>query len=227
MTERPAPLSSVAPPKQARSEQTLYRILDAAEALIREKGLAAVSIPEIVSRAGSSVGGFYGRFKDKDELLRALEERFLQRLYARVEELSRPTRWGAAPTHEIVGHCMHELVAVYRGERNMIAAFLARAGRDPVLRAEGLRFRRDVSARITELLMARREEWTHPEPMVAIDLGVQLAFGLMFQHVVFGETLAGGRALSDAAIESELTRNFLLYVGLPEGALPAKEMNSD
>ena len=60
MTERPALLSSVAPPKQARSEQTLYRILDATEALIREKGLAAVSIPEIVSRAGSSVGGFYG-----------------------------------------------------------------------------------------------------------------------------------------------------------------------
>jgi hypothetical protein len=51
-------LESVARPKQARSEQTLQRILDAAEGLIEEKGLADASIPEIVRRAGSSVGGF-------------------------------------------------------------------------------------------------------------------------------------------------------------------------
>jgi AcrR family transcriptional regulator len=48
----------VARPKQARSEETLQRLLEAAEALIEEKGLADASIPEIVRRAGSSVGGF-------------------------------------------------------------------------------------------------------------------------------------------------------------------------
>ena len=84
----PRPLSSVCRPKQARSEQTLHRLLDAAEELIQEKGLADVSVPEIVRRAGSSVGGFYARFKDKDELLQALEERFLHRLDEQVVELS-------------------------------------------------------------------------------------------------------------------------------------------
>lgn len=73
-------LASVARPKQARSEQTLRRILEAAERLIGEKGLGDVSIPDIVREARSSVGGFYARFKDKNELLRALEERFFQRL---------------------------------------------------------------------------------------------------------------------------------------------------
>jgi AcrR family transcriptional regulator len=208
------PLSSVAAPKQARSEQTLYRILDAAEALIREKGLADASIPEIVARAGSSVGGFYARFKDKNELLLALEERFLQRLLDRVAELADPAHWDGAPTHRIVRSCMAELVSTYRGERNMIAAFLTRAARDPLLREEGVRFRRSVSARITALLLTRRSELAHPEPEVAIDVGVQLAFGLMFQHVIFAETHAGGRVLSDTAIESELTRNFLAYLGI-------------
>ena len=60
-TQRPTQLASVTAPKQARSEQTLYRLLDAAQELIAAKGLADVSIPEIVRRAGSSVGGFYGR----------------------------------------------------------------------------------------------------------------------------------------------------------------------
>lgn len=208
------PLSSVQPPKQARSEQTLLRLLDAAEALIRDKGIGDVSIPEIVRRAQSSVGGFYARFKDKDELLRALEERFFGRLDDRVVELADPAYWGAAGTAAIVASCMHELVATYRAEHNMINAFLVRAANDPMARDEGIRFRQRVSARISELLLTRRSELDHPEPEVAIDLGIQLAFGLMLQNAIFGETRAGDRALSDAVIEAELTRNFLAYVGI-------------
>ena len=204
----------MAAPKQARSEQTLYRILDAAEALIQEKGMADVSIPEIVRRAGSSVGGFYARFQTKDELLRALEERFLQRLDERVAELADPGHWGRASTDQVVASCMNELVSTYREEHNMIQAFLARAATDVGIRDEGMRFRQRVSSRISGLLLTRREELSHPEPEIAIDLGVQLAFGLMLQNVIFGEIRAGDRVLTDDAIEAELTRNFLAYVGI-------------
>ena len=72
----PRPMSE---PKQPRSERTQERLLRAAEKLILEKGLADASVPEIARRAGSSVGGFYARFPDKDALLRALEERFFAR----------------------------------------------------------------------------------------------------------------------------------------------------
>jgi AcrR family transcriptional regulator len=207
-------LSSVSRPKQARSEQTLYRLLDAAEELIQEKGLADVSIPEIVRRAGSSVGGFYARFKDKNELLRALEERFLQRLDEQVVELADPGHWQRATTAEIVASCINELVSTYRAERNMISAFLVRAAADVEIRQEGMRFRQRVESRISELLLTRRDEISHPQPEVAIDLAVQLAFGLMLQNVIFGDLRAGDRVLDDAMIEAELTRNFLAYVGI-------------
>lgn len=208
------PLSSVSRPKQARSEQTLHRLLDAAEALIEEKSLADVSIPEIVRRAGSSVGGFYARFKDKDELLRALEERFLQRLDEQVVELVEPDHWGRATTVEIVASCMNELVSTYQAQHNMIHAFIVRAAADAETREEGMRFRQRVSTRISELLLTRRQEISHPDPEVAIDLAVQLAFGLMLQKVIFGEIRAGDRVLADVAIEAELTRNVLAYLGI-------------
>ena len=210
----PRPLSSVSRPKQARSEQTLYRLIDAAEELIQEKGLADVSIPEIVRRAGSSVGGFYARFKDKNELLRALEERFLQRLDEQVVELADPGHWQRATTAEIVASCINELVSTYRAEHNMISAFLVRAAADVEIRKEGMRFRQRVERRISELLLTRRDEISHPQPEVAIDLAVQLAFGLMLQNVIFGDLRAGDRVLDDAKIETELTRNFLAYVGI-------------
>src|SRR5512143_476146 len=109
-----AQLQTVSGPKQARSERTLQRLLDAAEQLIAEKGHQAVSIPEIARRAHSSVGGFYARFRDKNELLRALEERHFIELMARVERLADPTRWAGAETAAIVEAGVSELVTITR-----------------------------------------------------------------------------------------------------------------
>ncbi len=206
-------LRSVARPKQARSEQTLTRILDAAEGLIEEKGLADASIPEIVRRAGSSVGGFYARFRDKNELLRALEERFFGQLRIRVEELARPERWTEIGVPEIARALVRELVDTFRQEQALISAFVARATRDPEFIEDGLRFRRQVSEQVCALMLTRRDQLHHPDPELAVDLAVQLAFGLVQQVVIFGEIRAGGRRLSDDELVEELTKNVLSYVG--------------
>jgi AcrR family transcriptional regulator len=213
-------LQTVNGPKQARSERTLKRLLDAAEALIREKGHAAVSIPEIARRAGSSVGGFYARFRDKQELLRALEERHFIELMGRVEALADPRRWERVPTRQIVEAAVMELVSSTRERQHMIAAFLVSAIRDPVIRAGGLRFRRSVEERISALLLTRRADMNHPDPAMAIALGIQTAFALMQQHVLIEETHVRGRALSDEELRRELTTMFLRYVGIDADAGP-------
>jgi AcrR family transcriptional regulator len=213
-------LRSVARPKQARAEQTLLRILDAAEALIEQKGLADASVPEIARRAGSSVGGFYARFRDKNELLRALEERFFLELTRRLDKISRPGRWLDASIPAIVRPCVEELVGTFRERETMIRVFMFRAAQDPEFIEDALRFRRTVSERLCALLMTRRQEIDHPDPELAIDLGVQFAFGLVHQAVIFGEVRAGPRWLSDAELIDELTRNFLSYLGIREERSP-------
>jgi len=212
-------LQTVSGPKQARSERTLQRLLDAAEALIKEKGHAAVSIPDIARRARSSVGGFYARFRDKNELLRALEERHFIELSERVEALADARRWRNASTADIVEAAVDELVTITRERRQMIAAFLVRAIEDPVIREGGLRFRRRVEERIGALLLPRRAEMSHPNPALAIDLGIQTAFALMQQHVLIEETQVGGRTLSDDELRRELATMFLRYVGIEPGKL--------
>jgi len=222
-------LESVVTPKQARSEDTLRRILEAAESLIEEKGLADVSIPEIVRRAGSSIGGFYARLQDKNALLRALEERFFGDLSQRLEELDNAQRWRAASLPDIVAACVEELVSATRQRRNLIQAFLFRASQDPEFQHAALRFRDRVSNRIGQLLFRRREEFRHPDPLVAIDLAVQLAFGLMFQLVLTGELRAGGRVLSDAELKKELEVSFLRYLASeagPKNPLPTRRSPS-
>ena len=202
-------------PQQSRSERTQERLLRAAEKLILEKGLADASVPEIARRAGSSVGGFYARFADKDALLRALEERFFVEMYGRVAKLADAGRWRDAEIARIVRACADELVSVFRERRNLIAAFLHRATSDPEMLADAVRFRAATAEKIAALLLPRGRELRHPDPRLAIELGVQFAFALMLQLVLVGEVRAGGRSLADRELQAEIERNFLAYIGAP------------
>jgi TetR/AcrR family transcriptional regulator, transcriptional repressor for nem operon len=67
--------------------QTRERILDAAERLILDKGLAATSVDEILSESGTSKGSFFHHFPTKNALARALVERYAERDIAFLDEI--------------------------------------------------------------------------------------------------------------------------------------------
>lgn len=208
-----SPLESVARPKQARSEQTLKRILDAAEALLAERRWSDVSIADVVRRARSSVGGFYGRFRDKDELLLALHERFVRQIEQRMDELGDPARWEGASLEDVVRTCLSETVRVYRDRGPFMATFVAQAVHHRELAHAGLAFRQRVIERFVGVMLLRRDEIAHPRPERATELGAQMAFGLMDQSLVFGAIAVGGERLDDAELADELSRNLLSYLG--------------
>lgn len=213
-------LHTVTRPKQARSQQTLERLLDAAQGLIEERGLKAVSIPEVVRRAKSSVGGFYGRFRDKDELLRALEERFFRELERRIEETTQPEQWAEASLPTVLESLIGTMVEIYSQHRRLIKAFLVRAAQDELTFSEGLRLRQRVFVRVGQLVLERRDEVAHPDPQRALQLALHMLFGVMQQKAIFGEVRAGaGPAMKDAELVHELTRAVLAYLQStsPEG----------
>jgi AcrR family transcriptional regulator len=59
---------------RTRAEQRVQRFLDAAFALIDERGTSEFTIQEVVDRSKQSLRGFYQYFDGKDELLFALLE---------------------------------------------------------------------------------------------------------------------------------------------------------
>ncbi len=56
-------------PRQARSEQTLQRILTACDTLLAERPFEQISMQDIAREAGVSVGNLYNRFSDKEGLV--------------------------------------------------------------------------------------------------------------------------------------------------------------
>src|SRR5947208_15475116 len=89
------------PPQQTRSQETLDRILDAAERVLEKKSFTEATLAEIMERAGVTVGAFYRRFPDKDALLHLLDERFFREMQERADELLDPAHWRGAAAAEI------------------------------------------------------------------------------------------------------------------------------
>ena len=75
---------------------TRARILDAAQTLVLEQGFGGTSVDAVIQSAGTTKGGFFHHFRSKQELARALVERYaaedmalLDDLFDRAEQLSR------------------------------------------------------------------------------------------------------------------------------------------
>ena len=77
---------------EREQEDTRHSLLDAAAALIAERGYSGTTVNEIVARAGLSKGTFYWHFGCKDDVLFAvLEERIDRPLYELIELLKTAT----------------------------------------------------------------------------------------------------------------------------------------
>jgi AcrR family transcriptional regulator len=64
---------------QTKGEATRERIMDIAQDGVVQKGFGATSIEEIIAEAGITKSGFFYHFKDKNDLAKALLQRYLDR----------------------------------------------------------------------------------------------------------------------------------------------------
>ena len=77
------------PPQQARSRESLQRVLAAAEHVLATGGVEEFTVGAVADRAGMSVGAIYRRFSGKDQLLYAVKDQLLGQLEAVVGEALR------------------------------------------------------------------------------------------------------------------------------------------
>jgi AcrR family transcriptional regulator len=215
----------VKPTHQARSQETLERILDAAEEIIGERGFDNATVSEIVRRAKSSVGAMYARFNDKDSLLACLHERFCEQAVATAEAALEPDRWKGASISEIFSAAIPFLVHVYQMKRGLMRAFIARGTVDPDYAERGCRVSRYIAERLIALLMARRHEIRHPDPELAVDFGLRMTFDMLDQAVFFTDLQRTTVIYNPEQLAEEVARAFSSYLGV--ATPPASEGSTE
>ena len=208
-----APAPRFHPPQQSRSQETLGRILDAAERVLEEKSFTEATLAEIMERAGVTVGAFYRRFPDKDALLHHLDERFFTEMRDLADDLLDAARWDGAPFSRVVTQLTSVAVPTYRMRRGLLRTLFIRARSDGKIQASARELHGRFLDRLRTLAESRQSEIGHPMPIAAVELGFRMLIGQLRELVVFGESWPSDPGLSDDELSHELARSYLGYLG--------------
>lgn len=206
-------------PQQARSRETLNRLLEATRELLAERGFDEISVEDIARRAGSSKGSFYQRFPDKDSLLLFLIERESERARKRWRAFLRPERWSDGTLREFLDAFVDRLLEIYRQRRHLMRAFAQRVAvvEDEEVRRHARELNETVLEGLRAVVSSKREQVAHPDPEAACVFLVRFLSAAM-PSLLLGIP-GGDREPSDGSVvEPEIRRMVAAYlIGLQEG----------
>lgn len=166
-------------PVQERSRQTVARILDAADTLIDEGGVEAVTTRAVADRAGVTYPSLYRFFADRDEILDQLVTHHLAALDARA--VAEERTWQITSVRDIIDRELDLHVAYFKEHPS--AARLWLSGRSSPAVVTQVRQRAQVLAeRLRQALVAAKFAPPDTDPRVlllVVELGdriLDLAF---------------------------------------------------
>ena len=204
-------MSSYHPPRQARARATLERIFEGTVELLGERSFESLSVADIVAQANTSVGAFYKRFSSKDALLPVLLDWIHRQQFEAIEAFVDESHWQGIGLSERVDAFVDALVKSYQEHRHLMKALVSRQySSDNAQSSEQVESGERTLRYYAHWLLACRDEIRHPEPEIAVPIGLS---GLVTQAQT--RLLFGVRSieLSDAAFTHELKRALLAYLG--------------
>jgi AcrR family transcriptional regulator len=206
-------------PQQARSRQSLQRLLHAAAEVLSQHGLAGATIPRIAKHAGLTPGAVYRRFKNKDVLLETMILQLLEEQDKALRQSITPEMAAQIRFAVLAEQVIDGMLVSYRRK-----ARLLRAVRQFTQDRHGTPFWQKVTKIEVrtmdygvDLLVKSRGKIAHPDPRAAIGLAVVMIAGALWELVVNTPDRILWRGLiptDDQTLRRELTRCFLGYLGV-------------
>ena len=213
------PTASPRSPRQARSRETQSRIVQALRELVTEKAIDDVSVQEIASRAGVSVGGFYARFASRDHALaHVLYEGYVQQAADEAARVFAAGAWDGRATCEIVRAYFRLMTDAGLEHAAILRELVRRTRENPGEMADDpawTRFREAVHAPFLRLMEARMGEFTHPDPLRALRTGFSATSSALREALLFGHMQPTMGEIDPRTLVDELTRMLCAYLGIP------------
>lgn len=184
--------------------------------LLRQKPYDDISVADLARQAGTSVGGFYARFRNKAAFLHLLDERVRQDAVATLEEYFRPGELGAAPVAQVVRRYVTALLRSLRTNRTSFLQIARHA--DPADSAEfaerARAFHERAHGPLRSSLLDRIGEMSHPAPGLAVNLAIFIASAAVEDAALRDGLRTYPVALDDEGLIREVTRAVVGYLGV-------------
>jgi AcrR family transcriptional regulator len=208
---------TIRPPRQARSERTLERILAAAEALAAKRPFDEISVDEIVEQAGTSVGSFYKRFPTKQALLPGVLARMQSRNLQQMRDGLATPAARRMPLAARVATLLARQADALRAHRAMVRAIVAgRVGGGLALPGPELDQARAMLALLADWLLERRAEIRRPDPEVAVRIALHFSISSLQLTLLQDEA----PSVSPERLVAELSQAVIAYLTSPDVELP-------
>ena len=201
------------PPRQRRSRETLRRIIDATEGLLAEKSFDEIPVTQIVKRAGSSVGAFYARFHDKDTLLDHLDTLFHEEMTVAAMAYRDDDKWRTAPLDVLVTEIVRYFVDFHRRHNGLLRTLAVR--RRAGGRADHTPQSNPIAGVLAQRVMSHRREIDHPNPELAVHLGLAMVLHTIRERILFPESFESEAPVTEGILKQELVRAYLHYLDIP------------
>jgi AcrR family transcriptional regulator len=204
-------------PKQRRSQETLVRLLRATRELLEETVFEDLTIQQIATRAGCSVGTFYGRFRNKDAILPCLLETHYAEMEREMDAAFSGESWDVAPLNRRVDVVVDHLMSIAQRQPGLIRTLVLRNNQRPdsipsSIRAAAPR----MLARIYGFLLEGRSEMNHPAERTAVEIGLLMVVSAIRERLILaGATHAATLSVSDEVFADELKHALLAYLTTP------------
>ncbi|HWG39475.1 MAG TPA: TetR/AcrR family transcriptional regulator [Candidatus Acidoferrales bacterium] len=218
-------------PQQERSRESLQKLLRAATEVLGQHGMEGATIPRIAQHAGLTPGSVYRRFHDKEALLETAILGVLERQHTNLQALT-PEMVREIPLRVFADQIINGFVVGYRARAPLIRAMrqfaISRAGTP--FRKKADRMERHTYERLIDLFMTHSDRIEHPQPRLAVSLGLMTAVSTVYELVVTHEDLSGWKELlppDDQALKRELVRGFLNYLGVKDQTGSADKIEAE
>jgi AcrR family transcriptional regulator len=207
------------PARQARSRESVERLVQATVAILNKDGLAGATIPRIAARAGLAAGTVYRRFPDKDALLREVCLRLVEQNGRAQDAWLGPERWRESTLAELCQSIVAMILKAHAEHHRLILSLglFATQDGDAGFVKKIQRLQQRSLQGLAELLLTRRQDIHHPDPVAAVYFAL-LSLLMTVQGVYVLPTMAKPfRALLpdvDARLQRELPVMLLRYLGI-------------
>ena len=181
-------------PKQSRSRESFDRVIEAAIELLDTGGLPALTLAEVSRRSKVSIGSIYCRVASKEDLLRAVQARFLEDMDREFSSMINRLRRRGLPLRELVPALVREQARFLHRHTALINAFVTRGMEDPVVAALGRKYHAQSALDFKLLLLERHNEFLHADPEHAAATCFTVVYGALARYLGLGgnrETGAG------------------------------------
>lgn len=169
------------PALQRRSQRSAEKLINAAEVVLGRDGWQNFTISAVASEAGTSVGGIYRRFENKEQLLRAIKDRVLERADQRHKEILQSSK--ARTLEGVVQHYVTRRIEALKEYGWLLRQIFEGQQRDLVMEERG-RASINVGLRVFRSVMApHRNAIKHPDPELAIETAYFMMTAIFMRRV--------------------------------------------